>query len=241
MVKSKDGQALITGREVVKAIREQTDTVLLSYSNGKDSLAAWLRLRKAGFRVVPFYMYLIPDLQFVERSLRYYEQFFSTPIYRVPHPSLYRWLGASIFQSPLTAAVLEQEAGELPEYKYEDVYRWVKEDLSLPQSTWVALGTKMTDSLFALTRVKEGVIRDDLRLFFPIWDLDKARLITEIKRAGLKLPPDYRLFGRSFDGIYHKFLAPIKEHYPDDYARILALFPMAEAEIKRYEYAASRR
>ena len=43
----------------------------------------------------------------------------------------------------------------------------------------------------------------------------------------MPLPVDYEMFGRSFDGIDYRFISPIKERFPDDYARILEWFPMA--------------
>ena len=42
------------------------ETVILAFSRGKDSLAAWLALREAGVNVVPYHMYLIPELRFVD-------------------------------------------------------------------------------------------------------------------------------------------------------------------------------
>lgn len=234
---------LPSGREVVRIMRERTDTILLSFSGGKDSLCMWLRLRKAGFKIVPFYMYLCPDLQFVERSLAYYESFFETPITRFPHPSLFRWLRDSVFASPGTDAVLDEmrESEGIWDCNYQDVYAAVKYLHGLPQGTFVALGTRLSDSLFALERIRNGVIREDEHIFFPIWDLDKHRLIVEIKRAGVKLPVDYRLFGRSFDGIYRKFTEPIKKHFPDDYQRLTTFFPMIEADIFRWNNAKTRR
>ena len=66
-------------------LAEHGPAVALSFSCGKDAVAAWLQLRARGFtRVVPFYMYLLPDLEFVERGIKYYEKVFETPILRVP-------------------------------------------------------------------------------------------------------------------------------------------------------------
>jgi len=63
---------------------------LLAFSCGKDSIVAWLKLRKYFKKIVPYYMYCVPNLEFVEKSLRYYEDWFGCHIARMPHPSLYR-------------------------------------------------------------------------------------------------------------------------------------------------------
>jgi len=43
--------------------------VILAFSGGKDALSAWLALRDDGFEVVPYFMYLIPGLSFIEESI----------------------------------------------------------------------------------------------------------------------------------------------------------------------------
>jgi hypothetical protein len=50
-----------------------------------------------------------------------------------------------------------------------------------------------------------------------------------------KLPIDYHLFGRSFDGMDYRFLKPIKDNFPKDFEKILEWFPLADLEIFRAE------
>ena len=68
----------------------------------------------------------------------------------------------------------------------------------------------------------------------PIWDWLERSVYGVIKDAGIKLPIDYELFGRSFDGIDYRFLKPIYDNLPDDYEQILKWFPMAEMELIRH-------
>lgn len=68
-------------RETVRGMGSGDSTVLLSFSAGKDAIATWVALRESGFsRILPFYLYLVPELQFVEESLQYFERVFRTPI-----------------------------------------------------------------------------------------------------------------------------------------------------------------
>ncbi len=62
----------------------------------------------------------------------------------------------------------------------------------------------------------------------------KDELIALLQKHDCKLPVDYKLFGRSFDGIDYRFMVPLKEHYSDDYQKLLDFFPLAELEIMRY-------
>lgn len=228
---------LLTGAEVISAIRARTDTILMAFSCGKDSIAAWLECRKHFPRIVPYYMYLVPGLEFIERSVRYYEDWFGSRIIRVPHPSLYRMLGRLVFQPPERCETIESFA--LPEFTYLEMQDAIRERLGLGDECFTASGVRAADSPRRMLALRKyGAISEAKRQFFPVWDWRKARLVDEITAAGVKLPVDYRLFGRSFDGIDYRFLAPIREHFPDDYQRILKWFPLAEAEIKRREYAA---
>jgi len=61
-------------------------------------------------------------------------------------------------------------------------------------------------------------------------------LLDTIRAANIRLPVDYRWFGRTLDGLDYRFLAPLKAHAPRDYARVLEFFPLAELELFRMEH-----
>lgn len=226
---------MLNGEQTIAQIREQTDTILLAFSCGKDSIGAWLECRKHFPRIIPFYMYLVPDLEFVERSLAYYEDWFGCRIARFPHPSLYRMLNNAVFQAPENKQAILR-AG-LPYFSYADVYEALREKHGVPDA-WCATGVRAVDSPYRLIALKKyGPINAKIKQFYPIHDWRLDRLIAEIEAAGIKLPVDYRLFGRSFDGIDLRFLQPIKDTFPRDYQRILDLFPLAQLEVRRAEYA----
>ena len=87
---------------------------MLAFSTGKDSVVAWLEMRKYFNKITPIYLYSVPDLEFVERGLRYFEDFFKTRIVRLPHPSVYRQLNNLVFQAPENCTIIES-AG-LPDF-----------------------------------------------------------------------------------------------------------------------------
>ena len=227
----------LSGPATIAAVRETTDTVLLSFSGGKDSLAAWLKLREH-FRVVPVFLYRVPGLRFVDEKLEEYEGQFGTHIIRLPHPSSYRMLGEMVFQPPENCAVIE-ELG-LPEfrYTYDDLFQLVREEWRLPETTWVATGVRSADSPNRRASINRyGSTREARKppVMFPVHDMRKDELVQLIRSSGVKLSVDYKLFGRSFDGIDLRYLYPLAEHYPDDFRRILDFFPLADLELFRYE------
>lgn len=223
--------ALTLPEMTLKELRAQTDTVLLSFSTGKDSIAAWLALRDT-FKVVPVYLYLIPHLEFVERALSYYESFFHTKIMRLPHPSLLRMLRGFVFQPPERIRLIQ--AMQINAVSFEDIYRAAAQAANLPHQ-WTAIGVRSADSpARRIAAQRFGMFNETRKVFYPLSEWKRAEVTNAIRDANIKLPADYSLFGRSFDGIDFRFLAPVREHYPNDYARILEWFPLVEMELLRH-------
>lgn len=220
--------------ELCAGMAAECDTCILAFSTGKDSIAAWLQLRKYFKTIVPYYCYTVPGLSFVEDSLNYYEEFFRTRIYRIEHRSFYRMLNALVFQSPQHFARLKEM--DLPGDEYDDalIGELIREAGQLPAAAYVATGVRMADSPMRRIGLKtHGAINHNQKRFYPVYDWKKADLLAAIDDAGVKLPIDYKLFGRTFDGLDYRFLKPIKEHFPDDYAKIIEWFPLAELELYR--------
>lgn len=221
-----------TSNEVVQQVKKVSPTVLLSFSCGKDSIAAWLRLAQAGFEVIPMYQYYIPDLEFVDVSLKYYEKFFKTKIIRVPHPLFYNLLRHGVFQTPARARALE--ACAIPEVTGRDLRTFVKEDHNIPDG-FTAMGIRAFDGVARYLMFKtHGAIFEKSKTFYPIFDWKKDDLLTCFRKAKIKLPIDYKLFGRSFEGPRYLYLTAIRKHFPEDYKRILYWFPLAELELLRH-------
>jgi hypothetical protein len=203
------------------------EPVLLAFSRGKDSIAAWLALRDSGVTDIrPYHMYLIPRLSFVDKSLAYYEDWFGATITNLPHPSLYRWLNNTVFTPPERLPILE--AAQMPTPSYEEMVGWMREDWELP-GAWVCDGVRAADSpVRRLSMATHGVRKEKTRKVSVVWDWKIADVRAALRRAKIELPPEYEWFGRSFDGIDRRFMEPLAKHAPEDYQRILHWFPLAD-------------
>lgn len=223
--------------ELCERMAAECDTVILAFSTGKDSIAAWLQLRKFFKTVIPFYKYVIPGLSFVEDSLKYYEDFFGVKIHQFPHPAYYR---------------IMQQFTHQPPYRYEEIAGWgvdtkwdyteeyladiIRYRLKLPEEVYTATGVRMADSPYRrVALLRYGAVNHNRKSFMPVYDWVKADMLREIDAAGIQLPVDYRLFGRTFDGLDYRFLKPIQENYPEDFQKILRHFPFADLEIARWD------
>lgn len=225
-----------TGRQAVEYVREKTDTVVLSFSGGKDSLACWLVLRPYFPRIIPVYHYWVPGLRFVEEALTYYEDVLGAHIHRLPHPIFYQLLANSYFQPAHRVPICEYY--DLPEMSFRDWTDILADEYGALETYWTAVGTRAHDSATRrMAMRRHGTVREAERKFFPVADLKKDELIALFRRHGVRLPRDYAIWGRSFDGIDYYFLRGVRDHYPEDYRRILEWFPLAELEFARKEIA----
>jgi hypothetical protein len=220
---------------LISDIAKISPETMLSFSGGKDAIAAWLAMRGKFERIVPYYMYLIPDLEFVNESLVYYERFFQTKIYQYPNPALYRMLNAAVLQPPDRLSVIDNFGFE--EYDRDDVSRACIEDSGINPLAYTAIGNRINDNLVRrMSFNRFGAVNEKRRTYWPVYDWKNERLTDEFRKAGIQLPVDYRMFGRSFDGLNIRYLYPIKQNFPSDYQKILEWFPLADLEVFRYEH-----
>ena len=228
--------AALSGVDTIREVAKRQKKTLLAFSTGKDAIAAWLAIREHFEEVVPYYLYLVPGLEFVDEQIAMYERFFETKITQLPHPSVHRLLNNFVFQPPQNCAVIE-DAG-LPNFDYPDIQAAMCQMHNLPKKTLVADGVRAADSpMRRITINTHGSISYKQLKYHPIWDWRKADLIECFKKHNVRLGSDYKIFGRSFDGIDLRFLLPIKKHHPKDYQKILELFPLADLEVFRWECA----
>lgn len=224
-----------TGKEAIEWLRgEGVERVLLAFSRGKDAIGAWLRLREA-FEVIPIHYVLVPGLRFVEDSLEYYEQYFGTKIIRMMHPNFYRIFCEGGFMEPVQWHMVCNAC--IPKVRFEDTKRMVCEDLGMDHlSTWLCDGVRGVDTPLRWQHFQQhGCVSFRQRKCSPIWDWRLDKLLGIIAKNGIKLPVDYRLFGRSFDGLDFRYVMRIKRYFPDDYERIKQVFPLIDAECLRGE------
>jgi hypothetical protein len=230
----------LNSSELRKRIAQLTgDTALLAFSAGKDAIAAWLAIKPHFKRIIPVHYELVPGLDFIQHSLAYYEDFFGCKIIRRMHPSFVRWMRNLVFQPPdRWAPILD---GNLPselQYSHETILASVRKELGLGES-FVATGVRACDSPYRRMSVdKHGAVNWQRLSWWPVYDWTVADVDRALGDAGVKLPVDYHLWGRSFDGIDYRFLEPMSRLLPDDYARVLDWFPLADLEMFRRRLSA---
>lgn len=208
----------------IKVMSKITDEVLVGFSGGKDSVVTMDLCFKYFKRVVPFFMYICPDLEFQERLLRYYESRYNTEIIRLPHMEVSEFFKYGTFRA---------SDYNVPIISINEIYTYLRETTGI---WWIAAGERINDSIVRRAMIKNsGSIDMPRGRFYPIAEWNKAEVMQYIKFAKLKLGEDSKQLNFSFKSLEGRELYFVKKYFPQDFERILGLYPYAEAAVLRYE------
>lgn len=113
--------------EVIQFLKDQ-GRVILSFSGGKDSIAAWCVMKEIGVEVRAYCMRMIPGLSWFEDYLDYCEDVFGSKILRTQHPQMYHWVRTYQSQPPHRKNAIDFL--QLPRFSFEDIERGVRRTLA---------------------------------------------------------------------------------------------------------------
>lgn len=215
----------------IKTQAKIDDTVLVAFSGGKDSIVTLDLCNKYFKKVIPFFLYIVPELEFQERTLRWYEEKYETEIIRMPHFEVSNFMRYGSFREP---------DSNVPIVSITDEYNFLRLQTG---ATWVAAGERINDSIIRRAMIKNSGSIDRKRArFYPIAYWTKREVLGYIKHHRLKLPTDSKGLGFSFKSLDGKELAFVKKRYPKDYEKIESLYPYCGAAVERWmRYAGEER
>lgn len=208
----------------IKTQAKVTDAVLVGFSGGKDSIATLDLCMRYFDRVQPFFLYLCPGLEFQEETLHWYERRYGCEIIRLPHFEVSNFMRYGSFR---------EYDPNVPIIGITDEYNYLRLQTGI---TWIAAGERINDSIVRRAMIKNsGTIDMKRARFYPIANWTKREVLQYIKHHKLKLPPDSKKLGFSFKSLDGRELAYIKQAYPQDYERILKVYPYAVAAVERFD------
>lgn len=206
------------------------DSVLVAFSGGKDAIIT-LDLCMRNFKNVQvFFMYMVKDIKYINDILKRYEDMYGIKIIQVPHPDVSAFYKYGMYT---------KADPNVKRTTINETYDYVR---GLTGIEWIAGGERTTDSIERNARIKNSSSIDfKSKRFFPIAYWTKKDVYEYIRVKKLYLPRINKEFGCSTDALHPIFGAYIKEHYPEDYAKIVRAFPHYESAVFRYEkYGMSR-
>jgi 3'-phosphoadenosine 5'-phosphosulfate sulfotransferase (PAPS reductase)/FAD synthetase len=220
--------------EIVSLLKQEKK-VTLGFSTGKDSLACALICRNFEIEYIPFYFFLCPDLEFVEKSITKYEKLLEIKIIQIPHPVLYDFLRHQDFQPPKMIEYLADQ--NLPKLTFEDLVFCHLDSVGDSRRYYDVAGVRASESFNRRMVFKKrgGGIDIENKKIYPIWDWKKSDVLDFLTANNIPFSDDYMIWNRSYDGMKYQFLFGVKKHYPSDWLKLLEYFPLLEAELFRYE------
>lgn len=208
----------------IKTQSKVTDEVIVGFSGGKDSIVTLDLCFRYFKRVVPFFMYLVPGLTFQENMLRRYEQKYGVDIIRLPHFECSNFLKYGSF----TMADWNVDIVGI-----NDTYNYLRETTGIQ---WIAAGERCADSIVRNAMIKKSGSIDWKRgRFYPLAYWKKNEVLQYIKQKKLYLSKEQKEIGFSFRSLAGEELAVVKKLYPEDYEKILKVYPFAGAGVERFE------
>lgn len=201
---------------------EMHPEILVGYSGGKDSLIVLDMCSKIFKRVICFLMYLVPNISIINQQIKYAQDRYGVEVIQYPHWLLSRFLKQGIYCNP------SHEYDSLPDLKPNDIFAIAREDTGF----WlIALGQKKSDTMWRrrnLSSETPGVIN-------PLKDWNKYEVLAYCKLHNIPLP-DAAAGNVSGIDLSERTLLWLHDKYPDDFKKILKLFPFAEVPIMRRQY-----
>lgn len=222
-------QRLARARGRMKRAVEHDSRCLVALSGGKDSLVTLDLACQTFDHVEAFYMYLVPGLMTFEAPVDAAARRYGVKVHKVPHFDLPRLIKYAVLRPHLPTAA------SIRELRWADVNQALREQTGIK---WVATGERASDSLQRrfYTKQLDGVQWHIGRLF-PVYDWLDSDVHGYLRARNIPLPSNggfsrQRGSGFSLEG---RGLSWLKQQYPEDYRRVLKVFPYAEAEVIRYE------
>jgi hypothetical protein len=200
---------------------ERSSSCLLAFSGGKDSLVCADLVCKKFAHVEAFFMYLIPDLECVEKALEFGRKRWGLKLHQFPHWMCWRQHKWGVFCHPQP---------ELSDVKLNQIYDMARTKTGIDL---IVTGAKDSDSMWRKRQL--GTWGKKPNMFYPIQKWNKLQVLGYLKSHGIPLPDSSHKNATGVD-LSDPSLLWLHKNHPSDYARLLREYPFAEAAIKRREF-----
>lgn len=215
--------------QVIRSIREKTDTTVLFYSaGGKDGIALLDMLAGVFDKVICYYMYLIPNLDHIQPYIKWAEtRYPNVEIRQIKHYQRDFFDSFGFFKEP--------DEGVKPR-KIGDIEQAVREETGIKYGF---SGMKGVDGYMKRMRLKmfakTGYVTEK-GMVYPLALWTNKEVLQYIKSRNLISPfvYDANAISQGF-GIDLNTMLLMRNKYPRDYQRILKEFPYSEKLIFDYE------
>jgi 3'-phosphoadenosine 5'-phosphosulfate sulfotransferase (PAPS reductase)/FAD synthetase len=207
-------------------LSKTTKEVVLGLSGGKDSVACLDLCHRYGIKVYPYFLYIVRGMavweEYVEELAKAYDL---GPVLYLPTPDriLYYKIGEYCAPTPSLQLI-----------NFRDIWERARAHYGIK---WLVTGEKKLDSLERRAQISSwGSVQPARYRAFPLADWSHQQVKEYLSERGVPLNPQYRIFGRSLRSPFEAdTILTLRDHFPDDYAKLCRDFPFANAAAVRAE------
>jgi 3'-phosphoadenosine 5'-phosphosulfate sulfotransferase (PAPS reductase)/FAD synthetase len=210
-------------KNLLQCVREQTDSIGVAFSGGKDSHVVIDLCASMFKRIEAYYMYRVPNLQMIQSLCERIKRQYEIDVQHYPHFDLVRCFKNAVFQ-PHWEAVKT-----IPSVKMKDIEDHFRKERGVD---WIVYGWRASDSrsrAIILSRTK-GIDFKGRRVF-PLRRWKRRDVLTYLRHMKIPIPP---ALGREEQGgvdMHREVIKYLKEFWPEDLKKFLEVFPYAEAQL----------
>lgn len=234
-------------RLLCEEISRRSDGIcVFGFSRGKDSIPAWVWLRRFFHTIHVYHLTTVPGLSYVDKSLSFYEDLFETKILRFMDGEVIENVQGKSFQLFDNYPLID--SFNLPKgyYHYSEIADVVRKKFNCPQA-WHAMAVLGCDNIFRRMNLLKkdangnltytGAIKEAQQTFYPTFDWRLEQNFEVLEKNKLPLPADYTIAERTLTSLP----CPLNVHglytkFPEDFAKLESLFPLIKSMWARCEF-----
>lgn len=207
-------------------------SVLVSYSGGKDSLAVMdLCVKTFGpQRVKAFFWFTVPDLEVCNAQIRLCQDKWGIDPVQLPHWDMVMQMKNGLWCDPTPAM------DDMPDLDLKTGYAYA---MDLCGASICATGMKDADGLprrHFFANIRDSGNNFWNRLIHPIRDWNKKDVLDYLRANDIPIPEAEPGAVTTGVGLVHDALCWLHDKHPADFQKLLKWYPYAESAIKRREW-----
>lgn len=218
---------LESANSVIDRIAEQTDSVILMCSLGKDSLVALDLIYPKFKRIICVFMYFVKGLEHIERWVGWCKaRYPRIEFVQVPHWNLSYVLRCGMY------CVAQPDIKLI---NLSDVIRGLRAKYGV---YYTFLGMKKADGMNRNLMLKgyQEKNYENNGLVYPLAEWNQREILAYMRQHRLPQPVRYSLKASSGVGFNTDCLTWLEQNCPQDLQKIYETFPMCERQLWEYHY-----
>lgn len=208
--------------QALEELRRDTDTVLVAFSGGKESLCVLHMAVQVFPRVRPFHLVFVPGLRCVEDGLRQAERRYGLTVEYYTHAWAVNAMTCGSYR------FTSHKFDRVKLLKYGDMYEVAKAESGCPH---LLTGARRSDSRQRRILMDQGLFPG----IHPIADWSKAHTLAYLKRHSIPLPPQMKGSTTNIS-LSIQDLCWLHDEFPADFNTLARTFPFIPAAVARRRF-----